>query len=277
MIGRGLSLLMVEALLAAVKDLAAHEMLDAEELLQQMQREEDELFGQFMDAEVFDNHLNLFKVPDAIQPNASSKVFFTGQSMCHTGRTPSRTRYLGYLTNTDKLGGPCPFGEETYDVGINVDEALKHPTMDGTMRLAWTQHKEREVCEVTCMPDYKDFFLTSEQDGWTKLTIPNAAEKKAYRYDPSNFQGIVVLILRTCSWGKCEKGFLTATDFEEKKWEMKVNGKTVVELGHIGIEALVAKGKDGIHFAPNQDGAFDIQINVREKDSFVKVSSFVIY
>jgi hypothetical protein len=177
------------------------------------------------------------------------------------------------------IGGPAPPGQETYDVGIEDTEALKNPSTDGTMRLVWTKHKEREDCEYTVKPDYKDYFMTTDKDvGWTKLIFPNEAERTAYRYNPSDVKGIVIFVLRVCSWGKCEAGFLEIDSYEAKKWEMRINGRSVTSVHDIGHGAILAKGEGGsIYFPVNDDGVYEIEVNVNEVNSFVKISSIIIY
>jgi hypothetical protein len=58
---------------------------------------------------------------------------------------------------------------------------------------------------------------------------------------------------------------------------MKVNGNEVSSVVHIGSDGVIAKRNDGIYFPPNSQGTYDIEIKVNEGDSFVKVSSFVLY
>mmetsp|Transcript_11553 Transcript_11553/g.27627 ORF Transcript_11553/g.27627 Transcript_11553/m.27627 type:complete len:746 (+) Transcript_11553:71-2308(+) len=279
LIGHGMSLFMVDALLEAATDLASHDMKDPEALLSQLRSEDESQFEKFRSTDIDDKFKNLFQVTDDIQANFSSTVFYQGRSFCHTGRTPSRSRYLGHLTNTDMIGGPSPPGLETYDVGIEDTEALKNPSTDGTMRLVWTKHKEREDCEYTVKPDYKDYFMTTDKDvGWTKLVFPNEAERLAYRYNPSDVNGIVVFVLRVCSWGKCEAGYLDWGAYDAKKWEMKINGRAVASVHDIGHGAILAKGEDGsIYFPVNVDGVYEIEVNVNEVNSFVKISSIIIY
>jgi hypothetical protein len=280
MTGHGMALMLMSALLGALRELVEHETQDPEVLLAELQKGEEELLERFTEATLPETHSDLYTVGNEVQPDLNASLFFTGRSLCRTGRTPSQTRYLGYATNTDKVGGVAPFGEESYDVGINVNVALKSPNEQGAMRLAWTKHQEREDCPVTCKPDYKDFFLTSHGEGWTKLTIPNEAERKAYRYDSSQsgvFKGVIVMVLVSCAWGKCEKGLLRAENYEEKKWEMKVNGNVVTSVVDIGLGALIVKGEDGASFPSNTNGVYDIELKVSESGSFVKVSSFILY
>jgi len=119
--------------------------------------------------------------------------------------------------------------------------------------------------------------MTTDKVGWAKLSFPNDAEKTAYNYVPSQFKGVIVLVFRSCDWGKCEKGFLDEEDYQKKRWEMKVNSEPVIEIGDIGAGAMLLKGKDGIYFTPNEEGAYDFEIKVNEPNSFVKLSSFIIF
>jgi hypothetical protein len=283
MTGHGMALFLTDALLGALQDLEKYDTHYAETLHEQLQKNEKELYSNFTNAILPNIHRTMYALKDetiTAQPEFDSSIFFTGPSFCHTGRTPSQTRYLGYLTNnTNRVGGPVPFGSETYDTGISEDVAMKSPSPNGEMRLVWPGGKEREMnCPVTCKPDYKDVFLTTYHDGWTKLSIPNDAEKAAYRYDPSNFKGIHVLVLGGCEYGKCGEGFLTEKQYDEKKWEMKINGLPVFAVTNIGFDALLVVGEGGrVHFPPNANGEYEIEVQVLESRSFVKVSSFILY
>jgi hypothetical protein len=276
MIGHGIALFLADALISALKSLTENPDEDVDSLLVRLRNEEEELFANFTKATLPDNHKKLFSVDDTIQPNIDPALFFRGRSFCHTARLPSQTRYLGHLTETNKVGGPAPVGKETYDVGMLLDEAMKVDAK-GSMRLVWEQKDRSRDCPVTLKPDYKDIFLATSKDGWVKRTLPNEAEKVAYQYDPTQFKGIIVFYLRGCDWGKCENGFLKWQDYAEKKWEMRVNGNEIPSVFDIGYDGVIAKGNDGIYFPPNAQGTYDIEIKVNEDDSFVKVSSFVLY
>ena len=136
----------------------------------------------------------------------------------------------------------------------------------------------QKYCPVAVSIDYKDSFL-SQGTGWKTLTIPNEAEKKAHGYDPSQLQGVVVLVFTGCDWDNCEESYLGPKEFGEqtKKWEMKINGITVKNLVSIGHKALLAKGVNGMYFSPTSDNDYKIEIKVNEPSKFVKISSFIIY
>jgi hypothetical protein len=276
MIGHGLSLFIMQTLIEALTDLNEHETTDVDELLSQLRKEEDELFANFTAADLPNDYKTLFNVGEDLDPNFDLALFWKGPSLCHTSLTPSVTRYYGYVTNADKVGGFAVIGNETYDVGIQDTVAWKEPS-NGVMRLVWEQGERERDCPVILKPDYKDIFFTGTSDGWAKLTFPNDAEKKAYNYQPSDFKGIIVIYLIGCPFGKCPKGHLAIDQYIEKKWEMKINGKPIVSLSDGGFDAIIPKSQDGIYFQPKEDGTYDIEIKVNEEKSFVKVTAFVLY
>jgi hypothetical protein len=79
-----------------------------------------------------------------------SKLHVPHESICHTARLPAQTRYLGYLTDTRKVGGPSVYGEETYEIGIEADTVRKQPPI-GELALVWSA-AQRENCSVALAP-----------------------------------------------------------------------------------------------------------------------------
>lgn len=114
MVGHSLSLFLIDNLLGALEELIQLEHENTETLLSRLVREEDELYNdQIMKMEFQSDAASLYALDENHKGAFDPSVFFKGESMCHTARIPSQTRYLGYLTNTDKVGGPVPFGKET--------------------------------------------------------------------------------------------------------------------------------------------------------------------
>lgn len=221
------------------------------------------------------------------------EALFYGPSICHTARVPSQTRFKGYLTNQpDKTGEQVVFGKETYFTGIeekiyhaqNQDlatDGLTDKSSSRDMQLVWVKHKEREEnCgDVIVKPDYHDYFMAEEAEGWTNIEFPNAAERKAYGYDENkdDYKGILILVPRFCGFGKCEKGFLSYNEFNDGKWSMRVNGRNVQRLTRIGHDAILVEHRMGIFFEPNDDGIYRLEFKVNEPESFVKISAMVLY
>ena len=56
--------------------------------------------------------------------------------------------------------------------------------------------KERTPCETVLKPDYKDdFYWHGKYDGRGTIVFPNEKEKAAYKYNPSDYLGLIDLKL----------------------------------------------------------------------------------
>lgn len=285
MVGHGLSLFLMEALLGALQELEEHPDTDTTALLSQLLEEDTDMHKNFTEADLPKDHLNVLQMEEVVKHDETidASFFFKGSSMCHTARLPAQIRYKGILTETDEVGGPAPFGEETYYVGFDKKDAKTKKTENGELRVVYEINKERELCKndevkTIVKPDYPDSFYANYLDGWTKLTFPNNAEKKHYGYDPSHHRGFIVVHPRKCDWGKCPKGMLTAVeDHEGNNWEMKINNEVVSKMINMGAQAVIAKGKDGFRFPPNENGQYEIQIKVNKENHYLELSDFVLY
>jgi len=281
--GHALALFLVENLIAALEELIELESESMELLLSRLQQEEVDLYENHMvdgvDFQDYPQELYSVNPNNEIQIDLDASLFLKGKSMCHTARLPSQTRYLGYLTNSsnDKVGGPAPFGKETFDVGIEEKEASPEAGLM-QMQLVWSDGKmHQKDCPVIVNIDHKDSFFSQKGNGWNTIAIPNEAERRAYNYDPSLLQGVVVLVFTTCDWGKCEESYAGPDDFG-KIWEMKINGLTANSLVPIGHDALLVTNEDGLYYFPSShNNDYKIEIQVNEPSKTVKISSFVVY
>jgi hypothetical protein len=124
MVGHSLAMFLIDSLLEALKELKYQLQLEyasVETLLSRLLREEAEVYNDQIAKIDFQEHARkLYSWEDGSSDDGAGgeidfdpSVFFSGKSMCHTARLPAQTRYLGYLTNTEKVGGPTPFGKET--------------------------------------------------------------------------------------------------------------------------------------------------------------------
>ena len=277
---------MMEVLLETLRDLSeSDEAGDVPALLSKLVREDIELHDEFRKAELPELHTKLLKLDEVLetgddggdQPGIDHELFFRGPSMCHTARLPSRVRYLGILTETDEVGGPAPVGEETYYVGTHREDAEKTPSEDSSMRIVYETHREREkhCTGVVVKPDYPDSWFAGWKDDWTSLTIPNAAEREFFGYDPERHRGVIIVHWKKCDWGNCPEGFLTAED--DGDWEMRINSQkvSVIDIQHGGY---IAKGETtGFRFEPDPDGRYTIELKIHKKNHYVELADFVLY
>ena len=131
-----LSLFLTQHLMDALKELASYSVYDPESMLAELKAEEDARFQNFRLASLPENSKQLQS--DEI----GSELLFKGPNICHTARTPAQTRYLGYLTDSGKVGGIASVGNEMYDTGISMADALSTDA-NGVLRLAYTSRSAR--------------------------------------------------------------------------------------------------------------------------------------
>merc|ERR1712224_885689 len=130
---------------------------------------------------------------------------------------------------------------------------------------------------TTLMPDYPDSFMVDAKDGWNKLVFPNDAEKRFYRYNQNDYQGIIAFHGKRCWHNKCPDDQLTSEDHKNSDWEMKVNGQVVtdvINVGGIAWECYIIRGMNGFRFEPNEDGQYTIEIKVNKKEHFIQLFDF---
>ena len=49
-------------------------------------------------------------------------------------------------------------------------------------------------------------------------------------------------------------------------------------MTQIGHEAIVLENEtDGVHFPPNEEGVYEIRMQVMDSSSFIKLSAFILY
>jgi hypothetical protein len=144
-----LALFLSQILVDALQDLVDHPNQDPVALLAELKTEEDDLMERFLQADLPDAAYRIYDgKPEDHDPDVDFNVLYKGPSICHIARTPALTRYLGYLTNTFRVGGIAPYGKETYDTGTERRQA---DTTDarGELRLVWEfDSKDRQTCEV---------------------------------------------------------------------------------------------------------------------------------
>jgi len=288
--GHSLSLFMIQNMLDALKDLIDTDEKDPEILLATLKKEDENIHRRFVSADLPDYIENFYVTKEGERdPHIDKSIFFQGPSFCRTSRLPSKSRYLGYMTNNGKTGDVAPYQNETYETGIPEGEAKATASASNEeMRLAYaTNPKERDpqCTDYVLKPDYRDFYFSHTDDGLTKLVFPNEAEKRAYGYNSSKLKGVLVMFLALCEWGKCdgkemrESSVGPVKDDDEKSGQvdMFVNGEKVKYLASLGGHASVLVGKKGPYWDADSNGDYEIGVRVKRPDSFIRISAFVVY
>ena len=275
--GHALALFITEVLIDALSDLSNHTLSDPLELLVELRKAEDLQYEQFLQAEIPDLKNQIFSPQDKAAPDPSLDIdsLWKRPSLCRTGRTPAQSRYLGYTTNSDKVGGITIVGSEEYDTAISIPQARDASAAQGGA-LVLVDDGEHEYCQgAVVKPDYKDYFYAEKSFGWTTLSIPNEKEKNAYAYNPSQVLGLILVALVPCDWGKCEKGDMRS--YGEDEVEIKVNGLPVTEVVDFGLGVSALKGEDGIYWKPDENGAFVLSFLLKKNKGYIRISSVIIY
>lgn len=276
--GHALGLWLIDRLIETLTDLSQHSVTDPMKLWDELRQPEINTAEEITKANLPVEKIFSPENRASPDPSLDLDVFWRGPSLCRTGRLPAQSRFLGYTTNTDKVGNIAMLGLEEYDTGMSIFDATNADApKNGSMILAYLPGNDRSPCNAISKPDYKDFFFAHQAHGEVSLTFPNEKERKAYEFDQSHYRGLIVVVFVQCEWGKCTKGEVRPETYSEGKFEMTVNGNRVTELTSIGHDSWIPKGEDGFYWKAKSDGTYDLAFLVKEIDGYIKVSSVILY
>jgi len=219
---------------------------------------------------------------DEVLVNVIARMFRKTRIICHTALLPAEIRYLGILTETDMVG------THGYEKGVSqmqadsdvASESEKHKRQ---MRLTFDTSTRQANCPVDVKWDYKDFFYTTQNDGWTSLTVPNKAEMEYYigegAYEP---EGVIVLCFVKCDWGKCPEGEMQTNEIVDGQLKLEVNGVMVTNVTKLEECGILQHSTGDYHFKPNSEGQFELRvlIGAAEKEGkvpFTRITSIVVF
>jgi len=219
---------------------------------------------------------------DEVLVNVIARMFRKTRIICHTALLPAEIRYLGILTETDMVG------THGYEKGVSqmqadsdvASESEKHKRQ---MRLTFDTSTRQANCPVDVKWDYKDFFYTTQNDGWTSLTVPNKAEMEYYigegAYEP---EGVIVLCFVKCDWGKCPEGEMQTNEIVDGQLKLEVNGVMVTNVTKLEECGILQHSTGDYHFKPNSEGQFELRvlIGTAEKEGkvpFTRITSIVVF
>ena len=145
--GHMLAFFLSQALIDSLEELLAHPNHDSGALLKELKEQEADAYQAFKEAELPKDALKFAGRDDDPDLDLDFKsLLFKGPNFCHTARLPAMSRYLGHLTDTDKVGGIAAYGHEEYDVGT-LFKNLKGKTE--ILPLAFEEDKSRNKgCSV---------------------------------------------------------------------------------------------------------------------------------
>ena len=276
--GHALGLWLIDRLIDTLTNLTMQTITDPAKLWEELHRQEISAGEQIKKAELPVEKIYAPENKAKPDPSLDLDVFWRGPSMCRTGRLPAQSRFLGYTTNTDKVGNIAMLGMEEYDTGMSVVEAASATApQNGSMILAFQPGNDRSPCNAIMKPDYKDFFYAHQVHGQVSLSLPNEKERKAYDYDQSQYRGLIVLVFVQCEWGKCTKGDVRPETYSEGNFEITVNGNRVTEVLPLGFEGWLLNGEHGFYWTAKSDGTYDLSFLVNETGGYIRLSSIILY
>jgi hypothetical protein len=241
---------------------------DPESLLKQLIEEEVSDYEKLVREPVPDYFKNFLETKSL--NDAELDIFSKKRNFCHIAKLPAEIRHLGILTESNLTGFT------TFDKGIGQREAASSANTKEFLRLVYDEN-ERSDCPVTTLMDYKDYFYLHTNEDWKKLILPNDAELRVYGSDENQLHGLVVMCFPECPWGNCPTGSVSGREnFEIGKFAITVNGVSVTNLTKLH-ECDILTNPDGFLWKPNEDGRFEIKAKVMEAESFLRISSFIVW
>ena len=275
LLGNAMALFLADMLVAAIDELASSNASNRVELLTQLQKEEENDFELFQKT-VVSVPIEYEKIPldEDLLDDSNASIFFRSPSICHIASLPSQTRYLGILTESNQTG------VHDYYKGIYIDEAKQlsaRNDADAPMPLVWDNEGRDQECPLELRHDFKDFFFVSSKMGSASLTVPNAAELKAYGRTFRNRHGILVLCLVRCLWGKCPRDSMRQEEIRNGTVRLHVNGQLVTNATNFGSDCLVLRNEKGHRFQSNDSGQFVLRATILANNAILRLSSLVIF
>lgn len=270
LMGNLAALFLVELLDDALTDIAASSD-DYSRLFAKLKDEEDREYEKGLNGSIPIDILNRFFDNEPVD-NSTLSLLVQGPVYCHTARLPAEIRHKGILTLSNKTGFT------TYDAGIELLKARSDANKNNTMQLVYNE-EDREDCAVTINMDHKDYFYASSAEDWQQIEIPNDSELQEYRSSQPAVvkNGIVGICLAVCSWGRCPPGVLTKQDIMNGTCDFEINGKPVIGLKSMAECDLFFGEDDSLFWDANENGIFVIKAKVQKADSYIRVSSFIVW
>ena len=278
--GNTFALFLSEMLLEAISELTFMTAFNRTSLFNQLKSDAASDYRNFTESATAKDSIEYEMVPrdiELLNELTNASIFFTEPSVCHTARLPSQQRYLGILTETQETGVFDYFKGTSWDGARNISSGTNSEI---PMPLVFVE-SERQTCEVELNRDYKDFFYSSSNMGWTTLTVPNEEETRAYMKEKQKLRGILVVCLASCEWGECEEGDMRKEAMFDGRLLLQVNGQPVTNATDLIEDCMILRGKQGHYWQPNDSGQYIIRSRVNlidNKTTFatLRISSVIL-
>ena len=263
-----MAMLLVDNLIEAIEGIDAS--IDPSDLYKQLKKEEDIEYERFFKTPI-DDVFPGFLSEETVSYGLKGRHLLRNRGYCHSALLPAQSRYSGILTETNMTG------MDNYYKGVEQLEADKKPAEDGQMRLTYVA-RDRQICPVPLMMDYKDFFYTTEKDGWTSVTVPNDSEYEAFGGADFKPDGIVLVCFVVCDWGRCPGGNFQFPEILDGQLKFQVNSQPVTNMTQIGNCALLRGANEAVWTA-DEKGRFTVKTLVAPTSkgpAYTRITSLVI-
>ena len=281
--GNVIALFLTDMLIDAIKELGTDPYIPLEAMDDQLNNEDTDyttFYGSTPDitAELVEGVVDFNDKP---LMEIFKKLFRKTNIICHTALLPAEARYLGIVTESDQIG------THNYDKGVSkeqadADKATEADKDKREMRLVFDTEERQNSCPVELKWDFKDYFYSTQSDGWTSLTVPNNAEIEYFtRHGPFEPEGVIMLVFIKCDWGNCPEGEMQFDALKEGKLKLEVNGIPVTNVTMIQDCGLLQHGNREYHFKSNNHLQFEIRLLVEKAEegkamSFARISSIIV-
>jgi hypothetical protein len=182
---------------------------------------------------------------------------------------PAETRYKGILFDKEEDGS-----YENYEFGAKQDDAKKRNITDkSTMQLTY---EGKVDCPILSAIDYKDYFFATHNDGESTMTIPNKAEQKAYLYGTDGLEGLILVSLGKCNWGRCPPGDMREDQVNGGNITLRVNSVMVQEMTLINADVLLLHHKECYYWKTNKHGQYELTARVHVPKGYLQITSIIL-
>jgi hypothetical protein len=270
------ALFLVEILGDALNDISSASALNYDQVIRDLEEEDDANYKQAQNSALPPGAEDIMKDLDGINLEDVYKT----PNFCHTARVPAEIRHKGIL-----LEGP-PGDVLTYQQGISDAEAHQSHNIDSEFNSEFMvlvrDDSTRQTCGALVNLDHRDYFYVNDQDGWKKLVLPNDAEIKEYSRG-QELRGLIAVCFASKDLNAFSNSTLSAKDINKNMAEIQVNGEPVVRLTNILIGLTTLKpcwflrGSQGHYWTPNSDAQFEIRARVIHPNTFLRISSFIVW
>ena len=236
------------------------------ERIRELQASEEADYQRFLESDLPSMAIELTAMMEANETalGLDYETLYRKPSLCHTARLPSEIRHLGILTESALQTG-------IWDYEQGVDEATAGALEGDRMPLAMDPASRQDCPNVTLEMDYKDYFYV-QHDRPRRLVLPNPAEQRYYSERPS--MGLVAACVVGCG-RRCLPTDLQANNLLEGS-NIAINGRAVKRLS-AWSGCLWLGHEEGYRFEADDDGQWEIFVNITAPDAFLRVSTWLVW